>query len=206
MKFWGGWRRQKAHDLKEVLFGHCVAHSGAFGSSSSSSIIELSASSFSICMGGGRQYGRDQRTKEKRRERLCVRERRSILGKGAGNEWLLLACICKYTDTLPRAHTARDSSSQCVTLRQQPPQRLLYFLYAPCGSIFSRLLFNLTKDLARMCLCLPCHAAVSCVVVGTQTYLHTDTDIYRHKPSNFGLGTPDTSNNNHTNTSHIPGE
>lgn len=57
---------------------------------------------------------------------------------------------------------------------------------------FSRLLFNL----ARMCLCLPCHAAVSCVMVGTQTYLHTDTDIYRHKPSYFGLGTPDTSNNN----------
>lgn len=77
MKFWGGWRRQKAHDLKEVLFGHCVAHSGAFGSSSSSSsIIELSASSFSICMGGCRQYGRDQRTKEKRgeRETVCARE------------------------------------------------------------------------------------------------------------------------------------
>lgn len=75
MKFWGGRRRQKAHDLKEVLFGHCVAHSGAFGSSSSS-IIELSASSFSICMGGCRQYGRDQRTKEKRRERetVCARE------------------------------------------------------------------------------------------------------------------------------------
>lgn len=69
--------------------------------------------------------------------------------------------------------------------------------------MFSRRLFNL----ARMCLCLPCHAAVSCVVVGTQKYLHTDTDIYSHKLSNFGLRTwtllltiID------SNTSNIPGE
>lgn len=156
-----------------VIAWRTRGHLGAAAAAASLNLALLhSASAWVVAGNTGEIRGRKRKGE---RERPCVRERRSILGKGAGNEWLLLACICKYTDTLPRAHTARDSSSQCVTLRQQPPppQSLLYFLYAPCGSMFSRLLFNL----ARMCLCLPCHAAVSCVMVGTQTYLHTDTDI-----------------------------
>lgn len=161
-----------------VIAWRTRGHLGAAAAAAASLNLALlhSASAWVVAGNTGEIRGR----KRKRTTwRLCVRERRSILGKGAGNEWLLLACICKYTDTLPRAHTARDSSSQCVTLRQQPPPPPKSFI------LFIRALwFHVLSSTFQPCPYVSVSTMPCCSLVRSGG--HTDIPTHRHRHTYTG--------------------